>query len=178
MHQTPSQAARHYRPPPHNSFKPAVDVRWAHPSQTPPPFINLDRKQSGRRAEGIRYERKVHDKLRSRYPVYFDGQWFRFSSVYPNGARWCQCDGLIIDPKAGCITIIECKYQHTFDAWYQLFQLYLPVVQVAFGPMWAVSCCEVVKWYDPAVAGEPRPTLVASPDLARPGQFAVHILKP
>lgn len=176
MHQILHQQSRLYRPPPHSSFKPARDVRWAYPSQTPPPFINLNRKRSGRKAQGIRYERKVHDWLRDRYSIYFDSQWFRFFA----GAalRWCQCDGLIIDPHSGRITIVEVKYQHTFDAWYQLFELYLPVVQVAFGPMWTVSCCEVVKWYDSAVAGDPRPTLVASPDLARPGQFAVHILTP
>lgn len=177
MQQILNRQPEFYRPPPLSTFNPAGDVSWAYPSQTPPPFINLNRKRSGRKAQGIRYEQKVHRLLRDQYPVYFDGQWFRFKSAWAV-SRWCQCDGLIIDPRAGRIIIIEVKYQHTFDAWYQLFQLYLPVVQVAFGPMWTVSGCEVVKWFDPAVAGDPRPTLVASPDLARPGQFAVHILKP
>jgi hypothetical protein len=89
--------------------------------------------------------------------------------------RWCQPDALILQPRDGLLTIVEVKYQHTPDAWWQLRELYLPVVSLAFGPDWRIAMLEVVKWYDPHVSFPETPLL--TPDPLRPphGRIGVHI---
>lgn len=164
------------RPPPNNSFKPAGEVQWASLTDQPP-FSKNGKRKTGRRRLGVKYEEKVHQHFRQTYGYgYFPSQWLKFRSL--GGAlRWCQCDGLIIEAKR--ITIVEVKYNHTFDAWYQLFQLYLPVVQAVFKfDAFTISCLEVVKWFDPAVAGQPKARLCERPELAQPGQFEVMIYNP
>lgn len=92
--------------------------------------------------------------------------------------RWCQPDGLLIDVLAGVITILEMKYQHTAQAYWQLHGLYLPVVKRVFGPSWTYKLCEVTKWYDPAI---PFPTPISmQPDVkkCKAGIVNVHIWRP
>jgi hypothetical protein len=93
------------------------------------------------------------------------------------GPRWCQTDGLLFDVDRGLITLVECKYQHTSDAWWQLKMLYLPVLRTIF-PGWEFATVEVVKWYDPATK-IPEPVFLL-PDVgaAQPGKFNVHIWNP
>lgn len=103
--------------------------------------------------------------------------WFVFAQEGYSRPRWCQPDGLLLDLYAGRIVIVEIKYQHTPDAWWQVRQLYQPVVRSAFGPDWDIRACEVVKWYDPAI-GFPEPVALAKdPALVR-DTFGVHIWKP
>ena len=162
--------------PPPPKFKPAVGVRQAHCSQEPPPFINGNQIYRGRRALGKSYEKRVHEHLGELYPGYVPGQWFKFTDG-SSRERWCQPDGLIFDLELGGICVVEVKYQHTADAWWQLNELYMPVVRKAF-PGWTVTMCEVVKWFDPAVVCPQRPRLCRMPDLAAVGDFGVFIWKP
>jgi len=77
------------------------------------------------------------------------------------------------------ITIVEVKLQHTSDAWWQVKQLYLPIVATAFPPdLWRYNYVEVVRWHDPAISFPENYRLV--PDLLALGedQFGVHILNP
>ncbi|TFH47979.1 MAG: hypothetical protein E4H01_07220 [Lysobacterales bacterium] len=88
--------------------------------------------------------------LAKRFPgFYVSGPWFEF--VDRTGGRWCQADGLIVWQELKHIRIVEIKYQHTERAWWQLKQLYDPVVRRAF-PEYEVTLLEVVHWHDPAVA--------------------------
>jgi hypothetical protein len=67
------------------------------------------------------------------------------------------------------------KYNHTSDAWAQLKLLYLPVLQAIFpAKLWQFDCCEVVKWYDPAVV-YPEPVVLAHDITMRHQAFKVHI---
>ena len=140
-----------------------------------PPFIQ-PHERKGRRAEGQRYERRVHQEFYVRYPGYLASPWFRF--IDREGEKWCQPDGLLINPWQGHIVIVEAKYQHTEQAHRQLFDIYLPVVSVLFGGLYRIACVEVVKWFDPATLCPSPPLLCKEPDQAQPGRFNVHIWKP
>lgn len=162
-------------PPP--NFNPAGIVRSAAILTDPPPFISAQRAKrvTGRKAQGKRYERKGHQHFaqlaKASGAQYLQGPWFRFESQ-TGGIRWCQPDALVL--KAQDVTILEFKYQHTFDAWWQMFELYAPVVKFLF-PTLRIAHCEVVKWYDPSTYCEPKAILAADPLRVSPDQFHVHI---
>ena len=164
-----------YQPSPPNGFKPAVAVEETRISLTPPSFIRPQR-YTGRRAEGVRYECRAQEYLMQQYPNrYTPGPWLYFRDF--TGWRWCQPDGLLFDFKNGRIIVVEMKYQHTADAWWQLRKLYVPVLQAAFPhTLWKFSVCEVVKWYDPATVFPEQVEMVKRIDLAE--NFGVNIWKP
>lgn len=142
-----------------------------------PAFLTRPRRYTGRRAQGVKYEKRVHEHLAELAgDSYFPSQWFRFSDC--GCVRWCQPDALLLDPRRGVATILEVKYQHTPDAWFQLRELYAPVVGAALGPHWQLAMVEVVKWYDPATFFPERH--VMCPDPLRPpvGYIGVHIWTP
>lgn len=103
--------------------------------------------------------------------------WFRFRSA--GAERWCQPDGILFRFLDRQITIVEIKLQHTSDAWWQVKHLYYPVLSKAFPEgLWSFNFCEIVKWYDPAVAFPERHHLAGDPLAIGVGKFGVHILKP
>lgn len=157
------------------NFKPAGNVEQARISPTPPPFIR-QRKYSGRRADGVRYEKRVQAHLAELFPLtYVPSPWLHFQA---DGAwRWCQPDGLIFDLPRGRIICVEVKYSHTAAAWWQVRRLYLPVLRVCFPEeYWQFECCEVVRWYDPAVAF-PEPVELAAEIDQQSSRFRVHICR-
>lgn len=156
-------------------FKPAGEVHKAYISRTPPPFIR-QRKYTGRRAQGIRYEKKVHRHLAELFPdSYLASPWIHF--LADGKWRWCQPDGLVIDLDNGRIICVEVKYSHTAEAWWQVERLYLPVLRHCFDPaIWAFERCEVVRWYDPAISF-PEPVELSA-EVDRVGdKFRVHICR-
>lgn len=164
-------------PPAPQGFRPAGRVLSA--AFSLPPEIRRKR-YTGRRLEGIRYERRVQEHLGNLYgDRYLDSPWLRF---FPAGDgarwRWCQPDGILLDPERGRITVVEVKYQHTSDAWWQVRHLYLPVLQAMFPPaLWEFDFCEVVKWYDPATPF-PERTVLAQEVCMRHPSFKIHIWRP
>lgn len=106
--------------------------------------------------------------------AYFPSVWFRFE-VASGRTKYCQTDGLLFLPDNNRLIIIECKYQHTPDAYFQLENKYVPVVRQAF-PKWTVATCEVVKWYDPSIKFPCAIRLRPEVSEVMPGEFAVHIL--
>lgn len=154
------------------------DLRWARLAANPPLFGQRNQRRKGRRAMGIKYERKVQGALAEQFgEEYIPSPWFQYLSGDAPRMQWCQPDGLHVDLPGGRITIVEVKYQHTVDAWYQLYR-YLAIVRHVFGEIWDYSLCEVVKWYDCAVAFPEPVQLLPRLDAAKPGAFHVHILKP
>lgn len=146
------------------------------------PTIAVRGRPTGRRARGVAYERKVHGYLKERFGLrYFPSPWFQFldsgDALRPH-RRWCQPDGLLIDLQAGRVVIIEIKYQHTPDAWWQLTHLYRPVLRAYFSSLWDITRCEVVKWFDPSVDFPERPILTHAIEKIEPHEFGVHIWKP
>lgn len=131
-------------------FRAAKGVQWAKFTDKNPPFTAHNRRPTGRRLAGIKYERRVHEHMLKAYDTYIPGPWAYFLGA--DGVRWCQVDGLMVDVEAGIITIVEIKYQHTTDAWWQVRKLYEPVLAAIFPPeLWSFRMLEIVKWFDPAV---------------------------
>lgn len=154
------------------------ELKWARLATAPPAFAANRPRRKGRRALGIRYERRVHEHFDALLgPAYLPSPWFQFASADEARMQWCQPDALYFDLEAGRITIVEVKYQHTVDAWWQLHR-YLPVVREVFGPDFQYALCEVVKWYDCAVVFPEPVRLLPELSLARPDGFHVHIYKP
>lgn len=161
-------------PPAPNNFTPAIGVLHAEFSTAP---ALRKKRYTGRRLQGIRYECAVHEHLLFRYGArYLPSPWLKF---FADGRwRWCQPDGLLFDFVRGRITIVEVKYQHTSDAWWQVRHLYQPVLEHMLpNILWTYEVCEVVKWFDPAVAFPERTVLAGEVDM-RHKDFKVHIWKP
>lgn len=160
-------------PPPAN-FNPARNI--LHAEFTDPPTLRR-RRYTGRRLQGVRYERLVQDYLSFRFGTdYLASPWIKF---FGDGKwRWCQPDGLLFSPASGRITIVEVKYQHTADAWWQVRHLYQPVLEHIFPPhLWKFDACEIVKWYDPAIIFPEVVSLASEVNLVCKN-FKVHIWKP
>lgn len=160
--------------PPPSNFIPAQHI--VHAEFTEPPALKK-RRYTGRRLQGIRYERAAHEYLSFRYgDTYVASPWIKF---FAEGRwRWCQPDGLLFRPREGRIIIVEVKYQHTPDAWWQVRHLYQPVLEFMLPRgLWTYEVCEIVKWYDPAVVFPERVVLAGEVDMKHK-DFKVHIWKP
>lgn len=160
--------------PAHEGFRPAGRVLSAGLCLEP---ALRKKRYSGRRLAGIQYERKVHTYLDSLYGErYIPSPWLRFFS--DGKWRWCQPDGLLLDFSRGILTVVEVKYQHTSDAWWQVRHLYMPVLKEIFPEtLWSFEACEVVKWYDPATSFPEKVVLAQEPGLHHPA-FKIHIWRP
>lgn len=160
--------------PPPRRFRPATNVGRVELANQAPAFAKTPRRLQGAKGNGIRYERKAQSYLSNLFGAqYLAGPWFIFEEG--DSERWCQPDGLLF--LADKIVLVEIKLAHCALAWWQLEHLYLPVVRHFYGDR-DYATCEVVRWYDPAIAFPRQVTLL--PDLrnASPTQFSVHICKP
>lgn len=155
------------------------DIRWAEFSKNPPSFARPKRLR-GRRAEGIRYEKKAHLHFKEEFKEkYVISPWIKYKVYGSNKILWAQPDGLHIDIELGMIIVCEMKYQHTSEAYWQTIGKYIPLVQKIFGThMWKFGVVEIVKWYDCAVKFPAKVTLRDCISKVRPGEFGVHIWKP
>jgi hypothetical protein len=163
-------------PTPPLDFNPVTKCTWAEYSDTPPEFIRSVRRR-GRRYLGIKYERKAQAHLRDVYgDCYLPSQWVRYRGAADDRVRWCQPDGVLVDRSAMALTIVEIKYNHTEVAWWQMFKLYLPVLEKLFeGYGYEFRCVEVCKWFDPAVRCPQKPKLRDRLENVQKDEFAVHI---
>jgi len=170
----------HSRCPPPKRFRPAGTILWARPSPTAPPFARGKMRRVGRRAQGMKYEKRGHEYFQGLYgDFYISNPWFVFQEEETPAPRWCQPDALLFNPAQGKIHILEFKYQHTSDAWWQLRQLYFPVIRSLFpAHLWDIALCEVVKWYDPAVTFPENIVMAKEPNIVLAGRLGVHIWKP
>lgn len=157
---------------PPDGFNPAGLVTFA--ALTTAPSFTKTRRSSAQK-QGIRYEKAVQAYLSDLYGLdYLPSPWIKFGP----GQRYCQPDGLLFQPEAGRITIVEVKYQHTPLAWWQLLQLYAPVVAKLFPKqLWKLDVCEVVKWYDAGAVFPVKPILAAQVHMPIE-LFKVHIYRP
>lgn len=160
--------------PPPTSFRPANNVQAAYITSSPP--YARRRVYTGRRLQGVKYEKKVHEYLLAIDEEYIPGPWIKF---FAEGKwRYCQPDGFRISLSEGRITLVEIKYQHTSDAWWQLKYLYEPVLRKLFPEdLWEFDFVEIVKWFDPLTRFPCETHLVADP-FRKSEDFKVHIWKP
>lgn len=128
-------------------FRAVKDLSFVRFSVNGPSFAQKKRRVTGARANGIKYEKKVHEEMLRQYPKhYLPSPWFNYFDVY--GQRWAQPDALLIDPVQGQIIVIEVKHHHIGEAWWKLHYIYLPVVRMFFGDNWTYRCVEIVRYYD------------------------------
>ncbi len=144
-----------------------------------PSFVRPN-KARGAKAVGLRYERKALGFFRERFAHFVASPWFRYTlRAVPRQVNYAQPDGIFFDPCNGIATIIEVKYSHTADAYFQLVDKYEPIVKrFLAGGDWRIAVCEVVRWYDASVAFPAPVRMLDDPLAARPGFFGVHILRP
>lgn len=162
-------------------FIAAVGVQSAQRLQQAPPFIRRGR-PTGRFAVGIRYEREVHEYLAllalGRPDLeYVPSPWFQYQDK--SGRRWCQPDALIFKPESRVGIVYEAKYQHIADAWWQLTQLYVPVLQRAYPLITTWGMVEICHWHDPSVTFPEKYELTSDPLTVRnSARVSVHIYNP
>lgn len=119
----------------------------------PPAFAANPPRLRGVRGKGIKYESQVQTHLRERFgELYLPSPWIYFYDAQKK-LRYCQPDGILFDFHKGRITICEIKLRHTPQAWYQLYEIYKPLIQHMF-PMhlWSVRCLEICRWFDMSTA--------------------------
>lgn len=153
------------------------DLEFAYMTHEEPPWPPHEHYTDAQR-RGLRYEGKAVKALEETYsPHFLPHPWFYYRDRHDSRARWCQPDGILIFPHSAKIVVTEIKLRHTREAYYQLFELYLPVVMHTFGHIWRYGCLEVVRWYDPSESVPKTAHLCKEPSVINPGVFGVHILR-
>lgn len=148
-------------------------IEWVQPVSSPPFSVNTKTRKPGA-ARGIRYERAVHKRLMKEYgSLWQPSPWFCYKSEKEEKRKFCQLDGILHLPGGGKV-LVEAKYSHCSDAYFQLTNLYLPVIRYLY-PEEPLVLCEVVKWYDPAVEFPCPVNMLPILHEARIGSFNVHI---
>lgn len=137
-----------------------------------PRFAQTQPRVYGVKRRGLEYEKQVCEKLRELETVGLiglDHPWVRFTTEQ-DALRYAQPDWLGIDVANWKIVIVEVKLSRVMDAWWQLNQLYKPVVEKLF-PEWDIALVEVVSNLRPVFAGEAVPVIRSVAD-ARVGVTA------
>lgn len=101
--------------------------------------------------QGLKYQgavqRAISDALdENPFLKILHSQWFRYQR--DDGAyKYCEMDSLVIDPVAEQVFAIEVKFKHTPQAYFQLLNLYVPVLETLF-PTYKICPIEIVRWYE------------------------------
>lgn len=130
---------------PPRGFRPASNLLYVQDCANP---FTRRSKSSRVQRSGLAYERKVKEMLRRRFGDRANlGQWFKFFDGYRT--RYCQPDAIVQEEEG--ILIVEIKLRFSDLAWWQLKELYLPVVRKYF----RVPSCRLLclcKSFDPNAA--------------------------
>jgi len=138
-------------------------------------------KYTGVRAEGMRYEARVHEAFERIYSpdrpgaMYAPGMWIRY--VDDSRRHYAQPDGLLVDLRRRFITVVEIKLKHTIAAYFWLRELYEPLIRHIFGNDFRYAVCEVVKWYDSSVQWPEPLRMTKDPSALIANEFGLHIWK-
>lgn len=109
---------------------------------------------SAAKHQGLRYEAKVQLELQAMFPGYIPGPRLEFFD--DAGWRRLVPDGLLRLPLHN--VLFEIKLSHVRDAYWQLFELYAPVLRAMHKK--PVQCIEIVRSYDPGVHCPRKPTII------------------
>lgn len=123
------------------------------------PAFSTNQKHRGARRAGITFEKRVGEFLNGLFGnQVVSNSWISYFDE-SNGDRICSPDHLIIDVKAGVVTVVECKLSHTANAWYQLNDVYAPVIKFLF-PGFDVRLIEICKNYERSISYPQVPRIV------------------
>lgn len=126
---------------------------------------------------GLKYEAGVHERLQEEYGLrYVPGQWWKYHTS--DGAyHYAQTDGLLYLPDRKLCVLLEVKYNHTPEAYWQCENLYVPLLSWFLKDTdYKIAAVEVVKWFDPQTPFPVRPTLCEELTAVQANRFNVHIL--
>jgi len=146
-----------------------------------PSFAQSNYRHNPVLGNGLRYELAGHEYLLDIYGFeYIPGPWFRYSTEHmPTRKNFVQPDGLIIRLKEGIITIVEFKWSHTPDAYYQLVDRYLPLMEKFFGKdIFEFRLLEICRWYSPQIKFPGRSSLRKNVEDVKADEVGIHIWKP
>lgn len=129
---------------------------------------------------GLKYQKEVQNALcrefsDSKYRLYTN-QWFEYFDEY-NISRFCEMDAFLISPGQKKLYLFEIKYKHSEIAYYQLHNLYMPVIR-AWKPGITIHPIELVRWYDSSTPYPTSITLCRYPLLSSANNFNVKIWNP
>ena len=141
MGSSPSMTRPLCAPP--RRFLPAGRIQSAWLSEGP--FAHASSGGTPAQRAGLRYEAKVLKHLAETFPGFQPSRWMSFQGE-GGRRRFCQVDGLLAE---GALAIFEVKLRFTSDAYFQLSQLYKPVVEAIYGRS-VESLVVVCKYFDPA----------------------------
>lgn len=161
--------------------RPQVNIREALLSVTPcnePAFAKAKRTKGPKRY-GLIYQSKASEKLLETFPsgVTF-GQWFQYRLKGAPRDFYCQVDAILVDRSVMKVTAIEMKLKHCADAFYQLFELYLPILEHYYGEGFTFAGVEMVSAFDRSLPMPQTPKLLKNISEAQPKDFSVHIWAP
>lgn len=154
-------------------------LREAGFSRFPPPFDDGSRVRGVRRVGQI-YESRAQEHFRTLYEErYLESPWLLFRTAREPNWQYCQPDGLLFLPEKLSIVVVEFKLRHTAAAYWQMQNLYVPVLQKIFeGRKWKFRRLEVVRWFDCNEYFPCDVILVEDPLLVPGRNVGVHIWKP
>lgn len=153
----------------------ADQVLWAGLLREPPHFGGRKNRSTYAQRLGIRYEHKAQEHLLELFPDgYVASPWIAFRLKGEPMLRFCQPDGIIVDPWQGRVTIVEIKLRHMPEAYTQITGIYHPVLSHLF-PGWDIRHVEMTRWYDPHIHFPVPVQLISDLTLVPRGRFGVHI---
>lgn len=126
---------------------------------------------------GIKYEAKVHERLQEAYGLrYIPNQWWQYRTE-DGKVHFAQTDGLLLIPDRQLCILLEVKYNHTPEAFWQTENLYVPLLsRFLRGTNYKIAVVEVCKWFDCNTPFPVKPTLCEELTAVHPSRFNVHIL--
>lgn len=147
-----------------------------------PPFV-VKRRRIGAKGRGLRYEAEVLAALCETFAgAFIPSPWFRYKRfTLPGVWNFAQPDGLGVDCHRGIIYVVEIKYKHTPDAYFQLYDRYLPLVDYWLNKherLWQLAPVEICYWYDKATEYPTKVVLQREITDARPNEMSVNIWRP
>jgi len=155
-------------PPP--GFSRCTKLHWVCKCENP--HHKRSRSSPSQKA-GLAYEKKAVAYLRGLFPDLIVGQWFKFSDG--RDTRFCQADAIHFDGETAAI--FEIKIRWTATAWWQLHELYLPIVVAAYQPKRVRLVC-VTRSFDPAIPVPGRIEFADNLKDVDAAGVAVHIWRP
>lgn len=112
--------------------------------------------KKGSKGQGIRFEKKVNQKLVEEYPGYVPSLPLAFA-VSGSGKKMAIPDGVLVTEKE--IVVVEIKLRHCAEAWHQLRRLYFPLIEAATGR--SPRLLEICQNYTPGL-DFPEPFVVTT----------------
>lgn len=153
-------------------------VEWAILLKDRPSFL-APRRVRGAKLSGLAYERRAQEYLEERLEgLYVRSPWIAYKLKAEKQVRFCQPDGIYFNFAQLYIGIIELKLKHTAEAYWQIKNLYEPLLKVIFPKHFTFRAIEMCKWFDGTDYFPCDPVMVNDLELFPARGFGVHIWRP